>query len=165
MPDELRVAVIGAGQMGAFHINTWERVERARLVAVADPDEHAARACIGRRPIEWVADWRTLLERADVDAVVVAVPTELHAEFALTALEAGKHVLVEKPIATTMPDALRMATAARAASRKLMGGHVERFNPAVTKVKELLDDQRLGRVYRAQAVRVGPLPLRIKDAR
>ncbi|MDX6667920.1 MAG: UDP-N-acetylglucosamine 3-dehydrogenase [Solirubrobacteraceae bacterium] len=164
MPDELGVAVIGAGQMGAFHINTWERVERARLVAVADPDEHAARACIGRRPVEWVADWRALLERADVDAVVVAVPTELHAEFALGALEAGKHVLVEKPIATTMPDALRMATAARAASCKLMVGHVERFNPAVTKVKELLDDNRLGRVYRAQAVRVGPLPLRIKDA-
>src|SRR2546423_13969584 len=136
MPDELRVAVIGAGQMGAFHINTGERVERARLVAVADPDEHAARACIGRRPIEWVADWRTLLERADVDAVVVAVPTELHAEFALTALEAGKHVLVEKPIATTMPDAPRMGTPAPAPPGKPNGGPVARLHPAVPQVQE-----------------------------
>ena len=56
MPDELGVAVMGAGQMGAFHINTWERVEGARLVAVADPDENAARTCIGRRPVEGPAD-------------------------------------------------------------------------------------------------------------
>jgi UDP-N-acetylglucosamine 3-dehydrogenase len=133
-------------------------------VAVADPIESAARAVIGRRPIGWDADWRSTLERADVDAVVVAAPSGMHCEIALAAVDAGKHLLVEKPIATSLPDALRMAAAARSAHRKLMVGHVERFNPAVSKVRELVSEGRLGRVYRAHSERVGPLPLRIKDA-
>jgi len=161
---ELSMGVIGAGQMGAHHIRTWESLPEARLVAVADPDERVARSRIGRSPVEWYADWRALLERSDVDAVSVAVPSEMHVDVALAALDAGKHVLVEKPIATTMPDALRMAAAGRQAQRKLMVGHVERFNPAVGKVKELMAEGRLGQVYRASAVRAGPLPARIKDA-
>jgi len=161
---ELGVAVIGCGQMGARHVETWEKLSEGRLVAVADPDRDRAGAAIGRRPVGWDADWRATLERADVDAVCVAVPSEHHCEVALAALDAGKHVLVEKPIATSMPDALRMAAAARTAGRKLMVGHVERFNPAVGKVAELLRDGRIGQVYRAQAVRVGPLPLRIRDS-
>jgi len=133
-------------------------------VAVADPDERRARSRIGRAPIDWHADWRTLIERDDIDAVTVAAPSEMHTEVVLAALDAGKHVLVEKPIATTMPDAPRMAAAARTAQRKLMVGHVERFNPAVGKVAELLAEERVGRVYRASAVRAGPLPARITDA-
>jgi UDP-N-acetylglucosamine 3-dehydrogenase len=134
------------------------------MVALADPDDAAARAVIGRRPIGWDADWRSTLERAEVDAVVVATPSGMHCEIGLAALDAGKHVLVEKPIATSLPDALRMAAAARSAQRKLMVGHVERFNPAVAKVRELVREGRLGRVYRAHSERVGPLPLRIKDS-
>ena len=83
---------------------------------------------------------------------------------ALEALAAGLHVLVEKPIATTLPDALRMRSAALEAGRKLMVGHVERFNPAVEKLRELVAEGRLGKVYRAHATRVGPLPTRIQDA-
>ena len=164
MPELLRVAVIGAGQMGAFHIETYERLPEAELVAVADPDEVGARAVIGRRPVSWDADWRSTLERAEVEAVVIAAPSEMHCEIGLAALDAGKHVLVEKPIATSLPDALRMASAARSAQLKLMVGHVERFNPAVAKVRELISEGRLGRVYRAHSERVGPLPMRIKDA-
>jgi len=164
MPELLRVAVIGAGQMGAFHIETYERLPEAELVAVADPDEVGARAVIGRRPVSWDADWRSTLERAEVEAVVIAAPSEMHCEIGLAALDAGKHVLVEKPIATSLPDALRMASAARSAQLKLMVGHVERFNPAVAKVRELIAEGRLGRVYRAHSERVGPLPMRIKDA-
>ena len=164
MAEELGVAVIGAGRMGGFHVTAWEDLPAARLIALADPDEEAAGARIGRRPIAWDADWRATLERADVDAVAVAAPTELHAQITLAALEAGKHVLVEKPIAASVPDALRMAAAARDAGRKLMVGHVERFNPAVAKVAELLAEGRAGRVFRIEAVRVGPLPARITDA-
>jgi len=162
--EELGVAVIGAGRMGGYHVETWEQVGRARLVALADPDELAARRRIGRRPIEWDSDWRATLARDDVDAITIAAPTDLHTEIALEALDAGKHVLVEKPIAATTPDALRMAAGARAAGRKLMVGHVERFNPAVGKVAELLAAERVGRVFRAHAIRVGPLPARIADA-
>src|SRR6185503_929697 len=76
-----------------------------------------------------------------------AAPTEAHAEIALDAIEAGKHVLVEKPIAAALDQALRMASAAQAAGVKLMVGHVERFNPAVGKVAELISEDRLGRVF------------------
>jgi predicted dehydrogenase len=164
MSDELRVGVIGVGTMGAFHVDTWERLPGARVVAVAEPDETAARTCIGRRPIDRHPAWEELVARTDVDAVTVATPTELHCEITLAALAEGKHVLVEKPIAATVPEGLRMASAARSAGLKLMVGHVERFNPAVRAVAQLLREDRVGRVFRAAAVRVGPLPLRVTDA-
>jgi predicted dehydrogenase len=161
---DLGVGVIGLGQMGARHLETWEHLPVARVVAVAEPDEDLARSRTGRRPIAWHAEWRALLERPDVDAVSVAAPSSLHAEIAIAALEAGKHVLVEKPIATRLEDGLRMGAAARRAGRKLMVGHVERFNPAVSKLAELVADGRIGQVFRAHATRVGPLPERIHDA-
>jgi UDP-N-acetylglucosamine 3-dehydrogenase len=161
--DELNVGLIGAGRMGAYHVETWERVPCGRLTAIAEPDENVARARIGRRPIEWVADYRWLLERADVDAVCICTPSEHHARVALDALDAGKHVFVEKPIAIALDDGLRMAAAARMAHLKLVVGHVERFNPAVGKLAELIQEGRIGRVFRAHATRVGPLPVRIQD--
>jgi UDP-N-acetylglucosamine 3-dehydrogenase len=159
----LRIGLIGAGKMGAFHMESWERIDAARLVAVADPDEHGARLRIGRRPIEWFPDHLALLERADVDAVCICTPSDRHAPIALDAIAAGRHVLVEKPIATALEDGLRMTSAARLAGVKLMVGHVERFNPAVGKLAELVAEGRIGRVFRAHATRVGPLPERIRD--
>jgi UDP-N-acetylglucosamine 3-dehydrogenase len=163
MSDELGIGLIGAGRMGSYHVETWERVAAGRLVAIAEPEETLAQARIGRRPIDWVADYRWLLERADVDAVCICTPSEQHARIALDALAAGKHVFVEKPIATALEDGLRMAAAARVADLKLMVGHVERFNPAVGKLAELIREGRVGRVFRAHATRVGPLPARIQD--
>jgi UDP-N-acetylglucosamine 3-dehydrogenase len=162
--SELRVGVIGAGVMGGFHVDTWDKIDAATLVAVADPAEEPTRRRIGRRPIDWHADWRELLARPDIDAVSICTPSEHHAEVALAAIAAGKHVLVEKPIATRLEDALRMAGAASHAGVKLMVGHVERFNPAVAKMASLIAEGRIGRVFRAHATRVGPLPQRIMDA-
>jgi UDP-N-acetylglucosamine 3-dehydrogenase len=163
MDEQLNIGLIGAGRMGAYHVDTWERVPDGQLVAVADPDESVARARIGRRPIDWVGDYRWLLERADVDAVCICAPSAQHARIALDALSAGKHVFVEKPIATALDDGLRMAAAARQAGLKLMVGHIERFNPSVGKLAELIAEGRIGRVFRAHATRVGPLPVRIQD--
>lgn len=161
--DELKIGLVGVGRMGSYHAETWERLSGARLVAIADPDEKTARQRIGRRPIDWVADYRWMLERPDLDAVCVCTPSEHHAKVALAAIEAGKHVFVEKPIATALEDGLRMAAAARVAGVKLMVGHIERFNPAVGKLAELIDEGRIGRVFRAHSTRVGPLPTRIMD--
>ncbi len=160
---QLNVALIGVGRMGSYHVETWERLADAQLVAIADPDEATARQRIGRRPIDWVADYRWLLERDDIDAVCICVPSEHHARVALDAIAAGKHVFVEKPIATALEDGLRMAAAARVAQVKLMVGHIERFNPAVGKLAELVAEGRIGRVFRAHSTRVGPLPTRIMD--
>jgi predicted dehydrogenase len=150
--------------MGAFHIRNYAQLDCAELVAVADPDPEArGRALAGSQALEF-SDWRDLIEDAEeLDAISIACPSEHHAEVAIEALAAGLHVLVEKPIATTLPDALRMRGAAIEADRKLMVGHVERFNPAVAKLRDLVADGRLGTVYRAHTTRVGPLPTRIQD--
>jgi predicted dehydrogenase len=113
---ELNVAVIGAGRMGVFHAETWEGIESARLVAVADPDEAVARRAIGRRPIRWDADWRETLADDEIAAVSIATPTSLHAEIGFAALEAGKHVLVEKPIAATLQEGLALAASSWSAT-------------------------------------------------
>jgi len=161
--SKLRLALVGIGRMGSYHAESLEKIAEAELVAIADPDEATARERIGRRPIDWVSDYRSLLEREDIQAVSVCTPSVHHAHVALDAIAAGKHVFVEKPIATALEDGLRMAAAARVAGVKLMVGHVERFNPAVGKLAELIAQGRIGRVFRAHATRVGPLPTRIMD--
>jgi predicted dehydrogenase len=151
--------------MGAFHVRNYSQIDCAHLAAVAEPHEESRRrATAGTGAVEF-SDWRELIEFGadELDAVSIACPSEHHAEVALEALAADLHVLVEKPIATTLPDALRMRGAAMEADRKLMVGHVERFNPAVAKLRELVADGRLGNVYRAHTTRVGPLPTRIQD--
>jgi UDP-N-acetylglucosamine 3-dehydrogenase len=162
--SDLSIGIVGLGRMGTYHLETWEHVEGAQVVAVAEPDADLARERIGRRPIAHFEHHRDLVSRTDVDAICITAPSAQHANIALDAIAAGKHVLVEKPIATTLEDGLRMTAAARAAGVKLMVGHVERFNPAVGKLRELIADGRIGRVFRAHATRVGPMPLRIQDA-
>jgi UDP-N-acetylglucosamine 3-dehydrogenase len=159
----LGIGLIGLGRMGGYHMESWERIDAAHVVAVADPDESAARRRIARRPVDWYPDHRQLLEHPGVDAVCICAPSVHHAEIALDAIASGRHVLVEKPIATALEDGLRMAAAARRAGVKLMVGHVERFNPAVGKLAELIARGAIGRVFRAHATRVGPLPARIQD--
>jgi predicted dehydrogenase len=129
----LRTAAIGTGHLGRQHARIHAALAaegRARFVAVCDADEATARRIAAERETEWTTDWRTLVGR--VDAVSLAVPTESHAEIACPLLEAGIHVLVEKPISHTLAEADRMMTAAARGGASLMVGHVERFNPALS---------------------------------
>ena len=162
--SDLAIGIVGVGRMGTYHLETWEHVEGAQVVAVAEPNEALAKERIGRRPIAHFHSYKELVARRDVDAICITAPSQQHATIALDAIAAGKHVLVEKPIATSLEDGLRMAAAARTAGTKLMVGHVERFNPAVGKLAALIAEGRIGKVYRAHATRVGPMPLRIQDA-
>jgi UDP-N-acetylglucosamine 3-dehydrogenase len=162
--SDLAIGIIGLGRMGTYHLETWERIDGAQVVGVAEPNEAVARERIGRRPIAHFSDYRELIKRRDVDAVCITAPSQQHARIATEVIAAGKHLLVEKPIATTLEDGLRMAAAARSAGVKLMVGHVERFNPAVGKLAELIADGRIGNVFRVHATRVGPMPGRIQDA-
>jgi UDP-N-acetylglucosamine 3-dehydrogenase len=165
LSEQLRIGVVGCGRMGSFHVRNYTQIDCAQLVAVADPSEEARRRAVAGTGAVEFSDWRELIQFGadELDAVSIACSSEHHAEVALEALAADLHVLVEKPIATTLPDALRMRGAAIEADRKLMVGHVERFNPAVAKLRELVADGRLGNVYRAHTTRVGPLPTRIQD--
>src|ERR1700709_1997775 len=120
--------------MGGFHIRNYTQLDCAQLVAVADPSEESRRRALGDSRVAAHDSWGDTI---DVGAAPMAAPSGFHAEVALEALAAGLHVLVEKPIATTLPDALRMRGAAFEADRKLMVGHVERFNPGGEKLREL----------------------------
>jgi len=160
--DQVRVAVIGAGKQGARHVATFQRLEQARLIAVADPSEDTRQAAITGISVREFDDWRSLLDELapQLDAVSVASPSDSHYEVASSALEAGLDVLVEKPIATSVQDALALGELAQTLGRKLMVGHIERFNPAVAKLRTLVGEGRLGTIYRVHGTRIGPSPMR-----
>src|ERR687892_685687 len=109
----LRTAVIGVGSLGRQHARIHQALAtegRAQFVAVCDLNEETARAVSAERETEWMVDWRDLIGR--VDAVSLAVPTEAHCEIGCGLLEAGIHVLVEKPISRTLDEADQMIKAA-----------------------------------------------------
>ena len=160
----LRAGVIGLGMMGRNHVRVWdEAVDGVELVAVADPDESAvARATAGRRARGYQDPERMLAEEG-LDLVSIVAPTSLHLPVTLTALGAGANVLVEKPIAATRDEAMRMIDAAGEADRMLTVGHIERFNPAIRELHRRLADGELGRIFQISATRLGPFPARIRD--
>ena len=132
----LRTAVVGVGHLGRQHARIHAALSaegKSRLVAVCDIDEETARAVASERETEPASDWRALVGR--VDAVSLATPTESHAEIACALLEAGVHVLVEKPISRTLAEADRMIEAAARGGATLMVGHLERFNPALVALR------------------------------
>lgn len=128
----LRTAVVGVGHLGRQHARIHAALAaegRSQFVAVCDLSEEIARGIARERATEWTTDWRTLPGRCD--AVSLAVPTESHSEIACALLEAGIHVLVEKPISRSLAEADRMIRSAESAGTLLQVGHLERYNPAL----------------------------------
>ncbi len=131
-----RTAVIGVGHLGRQHARIHSSLAAGGLsefVSVCDLDENIARDIASEREVEWSTDWRNLIGR--VDAVSLAVPTESHCEIACGLLEAGIHVLVEKPVARTLDEADEMIAAAYKSGALLQVGHLERFNPALVALR------------------------------
>ncbi len=126
---KLKVGVIGAGRMGTHHARVLGKHPGFELVGVADTNQWRAQLAAWRAGGLAYRDFKDLLGK--VDAVVIAVPTEHHFPVGMAALEAGKHVLIEKPIAGTVGEAKGLLAAAEANKVQLQVGHVERFNPAV----------------------------------
>jgi predicted dehydrogenase len=152
----LRIAVIGAGHHGKHHARILSTLPGAELVAVVDTNRDRAEevaAATGARP---VFDAREVLDR--IDAVTIAVPTDMHRLVAMPFLEAGIPVLVEKPIARSLAEADDLIDAARKANVILAVGQSERFNPAIAAVKPLVTDPRFIEVHR-----LGTFPERSLD--
>jgi UDP-N-acetylglucosamine 3-dehydrogenase len=155
----LRVGVVGVGIMGQNHARVFADVPGARLVGVADPDRKqrnfvsGALGCAGHSDVEG-------LLAAGVDAVTIAAPTHLHRDLALTCIAHGVHVLVEKPIASSVEEGSAIIAAARRAGLTLMVGHVERFNPAVDAIKEAIRHED---ILSIAITRVGPFPPRMSN--
>ncbi|MGM7669978.1 Gfo/Idh/MocA family oxidoreductase [Microbacterium sp. A93] len=155
----LRTGLIGLGMMGRHHARVMRTVEGTELVAVADAmgDPHGV---AGGLPL-----YRSIEELIGhgVDAVVCAVPTGMHEEVALTLVEAGVHLMVEKPIASSVAAGERMLEAVTARGLTGAVGHIERFNPALQELRRRVDEGQLGRILQVATRRQGPFPARIAD--
>lgn len=160
---QINVGVIGVGAMGYNHARVYYRLKNANLMAVSDIMKGTLQKVANKYDAIGYVDYENLLEIPDIEVVSVCVPTTHHHSVVMAAIEHGKHVLVEKPIAFTLEEAKEMVGAARKKGVKLGTGHVERFNPAVQKAKELIENDVIGDVVSASAKRVGPFPPRIKD--
>jgi predicted dehydrogenase len=132
----MRTAVVGVGYLGRFHAQKYRALAASELVGVADPSAAARAAVAAELGVPAHADYRELLGR--VDAVSIVTPTPLHYAIAREFLEAGAHVLVEKPMTATVAEGERLIEAARHARRILQVGHLERFNAAVQALQPML---------------------------
>ena len=156
----LRVAMIGHGFMGAAHSQAWRTAARAfdlpldpQMVVVTGRNAGALEASAARLGwAEWSTDWRATVARDDIDLIDIVAPGDLHAEVALAALAAGKHVLCEKPLANTVAEAQAMVAAADASPGVAMVGFTYRRVPAVTLARDLIAAGEIGEVRQARAV-------------
>lgn len=159
----VKVGVIGLGNMGKNHARVYTELEEAELVAVADVNKELEESA-GKSRCKFYADYRKMLEKEDIEALSIAVPTKLHRSIALECIEQGKDILIEKPIASTIEEAQEIVKAGERKKSIVMVGHVERFNPAVRKLKEMIKGKKFGKIISISARRVGIFPPQIKDA-
>lgn len=159
----IKTAVIGVGSMGKNHARVYAENESVDLVAVADIDREAANIVAEKYGASAYTDYREMLEVEKPEAVSIAVPTALHEKASIESMEAGAHILIEKPIAATLEEGQRLIRKANELDRKFMVGHVVRFNPAMQLLKEKLEAGELGRIFQIVCRRTGPFPKRIRD--
>jgi predicted dehydrogenase len=148
-PEAIRIAVIGVGHLGRHHARILSSMEGARLSAVVDEIPERAEEIAAASGTRALTDHRQLL--GEIDAAVVAVPTEVHREIAVRFLERGIPVLVEKPMSRSLEDADAMLAAARNGGALLVVGHTERHNPAVEVAMRLVTAPRFIEVHRLSA--------------
>jgi predicted dehydrogenase len=155
MGERVRIGLIGYGYWGPNLARNFHQLPEAWLTACADADPARLAEAARLYPFTQAAtDYRELLENEDLDAIVVATPARSHYEIALAALQHGKHVLVEKPLAMTSAQVRDLSDSARASDRVLMVGHTFEYNPAVWKIKELLTSRAIGDLYYIYSNRV-----------
>ncbi len=157
--DTVRIGVVGVGVMGSNHARVLSDIAGVELVGVADPDRKQRDFVSDTLGCAGFGDVDALLDRG-VDAVIIAAPTHLHHDIALKCIGRGVHLLVEKPVASTVAEGRAIVAAARRAGVALMVGHVERFNPAVQSVKRAIKDQD---ILSIAITRVGPFPPRMSN--
>ena len=148
----IRIGLIGAGQRGQQHLDNYQQIPAAEIVAVADIDEALALRVAARFKIPHVyTDYRDLLQRDDLEAVDICLHNNLHRAAAVAAMEAGKHVYCEKPMAGSYADARIMYETARALGRKLSIQLFTLFKPEMRAAKILIDEGSLGDLYHARS--------------
>jgi UDP-N-acetylglucosamine 3-dehydrogenase len=157
----LRGAVVGLGMMGRHHARLLQTTARIEFAGAVDPggDRYGA----VRDADQLYASIDELLERGKPDFAVVAVPTDEHLAVARTLAAAGVHMLVEKPLASTVAEGNEIIAACEVAGVRAAVGHVERFNPALIELRRRTEEGQVGEVFLIGTERCGPFPDRIKD--
>ncbi|MCS7364744.1 MAG: Gfo/Idh/MocA family oxidoreductase [archaeon GB-1867-035] len=163
MSEVVRVGVIGCGFWGKNHLRVYSELENVELVAAADIDRDRLKFVEKRYGIETYEDYKEMLKRKDIDALSICTPSITHAEIALDSVRAGKHILVAKPMTTTVEDGLKLIEAAEEQGVILLVDHIERFNPGVQRVKEYIEAGKVGKVVLISSKRVSRWPVRIGD--
>ncbi|MEM0049795.1 MAG: Gfo/Idh/MocA family oxidoreductase [Candidatus Bathyarchaeia archaeon] len=159
----LKVAVVGAGFWGKNHIRVLDEIPEVELVAVCDIDKQRAEAISERYGLKSYEDSMDMYKNEEIDAVTICVWSSKLAEETIKALKMKKHVFVEKPMASSVREAQRVLKVAKATKLKLQVGFIERFNPAVKRVKKIIEDGVIGVPISASARRVSRWPQRIGD--
>jgi UDP-N-acetylglucosamine 3-dehydrogenase len=160
---KLGVAVIGAGFWGRNHARNFREIDETELLAVCDINSERAKAVAEQFHVDAYTDSRKLLRRRDVEAVTICTWSTELAHETLKALKAGKHVLVEKPMARTAREARKIVELAQRKERILMVGFLMRFIPGVQRIKEAVNRREIGSIVCATAKRVSQWPVRIGD--
>ncbi len=156
----ISVAVVGLGHWGKNHVREFAAL--GALAAVVDSDLERAAEFADKYGVDALS-YDAVLETASIDAVIIVAPAELHADFAIRALEAGKHVFVEKPIALTLEDGEAMKLAAEKAGKVLMVGHLLQYHPAFIALRELVLSGGLGDVQYAYSHRCSLGKFRVEE--
>ncbi len=159
----LRVGVVGIGSMGKNHVRIYSEMEGVKLVGIADPDQNKLKLLSFKHNIEKIFDNYKDLEKEKLDAVSIVVPTSLHKDVAVYFCEKGVHCLIEKPIASTVDDAISILKSSSKSKAKVAIGHIENFNPSVTTMKKIIKSGQLGDILSISAKRFGPFVPRITD--
>ncbi|MDP8256236.1 MAG: Gfo/Idh/MocA family oxidoreductase [Candidatus Alcyoniella australis] len=154
--SKIRAGVVGVGHMGRFHVSAYTEIIDVELVGVCDADAQRVAKVAEHYKTRGVTDYREMF--GEVDVVSIAVPTELHVQVARDFLEAGIHVLLEKPIARSFSDAHELFTFAQEKDLVLQIGHVERFNGAINEIKKIVENPTL-----FESRRIGPFTGRNSD--
>ena len=139
--SSVKVGVIGIGNMGWHHARVLSLLKDADLVGVADLNENRGKLAIEQFQCEWFKDYHDLISK--VDAICIAVPTLLHHKVGLDCLNAGVHVLIEKPIAANEQEAKSLINAAKLSNCLLQVGHIERFNPAFRELNKIVQNEEI----------------------
>jgi predicted dehydrogenase len=156
---DIRIGVIGVRNIGKAHLRWAKEAPGCRLVAVADRDQQRAEAAAAEFQIPHRhTDAAELIARDDLDLIALAVPNHLHASLAIAALEAGKHVLVEKPMARSVAEAEAMAAAAKKAGKVLAVSMNHRFDPATQAADAALEAGAIGKILKAESRWIIPRP-------
>ncbi|MBZ0280912.1 MAG: Gfo/Idh/MocA family oxidoreductase [Anaerolineae bacterium] len=160
----LKAAVIGVGSIGQNHARVYREMDGVDLVGVVDSSPQTAARIGARLNVPHYTDYKALIEEQKPDLVSVSVPTSLHFQVGIELIEQGLHVLMEKPITSTVEQGQKLIEAAKKKGIVLAVGHIERFNPAAMELRRRLREGMAGRIYKIHAQRLGPYPSRIQDA-